>query len=166
MSEKPVTVLAPAVPIAEVACLRWGQLYGSSTWPLALVETADALRGHCWVVVTATPGKRNVSPRSCVFFMGDQVLQVSVFPDWETLPYDLFSPPTRTSSPNGFAILSQLADLKRGILVVAAATLMQRLPPCQYVLGGSFDAQDRSTPRSGILAPAAWPRPATPASLK
>jgi transcription-repair coupling factor (superfamily II helicase) len=135
MSEKPVTVLAPAAPIASSGLLRWGQLYGSSI-ALALAETAAQLPAPLLVVTVDTREAERLATE-LRFFMGDPVLPVSVFPDWETLPYDLFSPHQDIVSER-LAILSQLADIKRGILVAAAATLMQRLPPRQYVLGGTL----------------------------
>ena len=65
-------------------------------------------------------------------------LPVVPFPDWETLPYDRFSPHPDIVSQR-LAALHALPTLKRGIVVVPVATLMQRLAPLRYVVGGSFD---------------------------
>ena len=59
------------------------------------------------------------------------------FPDWETLPYDVFSPLPELVSER-LLTLHRLPDLKRGVLVVPVATLMQRLPPRDYVDGHSL----------------------------
>src|SRR5690606_14964504 len=59
-------------------------------------------------------------------------------PDWETLPYDQFSPHPEIVSQR-LATLHRLPTLKRGIVVVTVATLMQRLPPLNYVIGQTFD---------------------------
>uniref|UniRef100_UPI00241E05FB transcription-repair coupling factor n=1 Tax=Ectopseudomonas oleovorans TaxID=301 RepID=UPI00241E05FB len=50
------------------------------------------------------------------------------FPDWETLPYDSFSPHQDIISER-LQTLHRLPHLKKGILLVPVATLLQRLPP-------------------------------------
>ena len=65
-------------------------------------------------------------------------LPVLPFPDWETLPYDRFSPHPDIVSQR-LATLHRLPNLKRGIVIVPVQTLMQRLAPLQHVVGGSFD---------------------------
>ncbi len=67
-------------------------------------------------------------------------LPVLPFPDWETLPYDQFSPHPDIVSQR-LSALYRLPALKRGIVVVTVATLMQRLPPVGYVVGQTFDLQ-------------------------
>ena len=68
----------------------------------------------------------------------DAGLPVLAFPDWETLPYDRFSPHPEIVSQR-LATLRRLPSMKRGVLVVPVQTLMQRLPPLSYVVGNSFD---------------------------
>ncbi|WP_454831593.1 transcription-repair coupling factor [Pseudoxanthomonas wuyuanensis] len=68
----------------------------------------------------------------------DGDLPVLPFPDWETLPYDQFSPHPDIISQR-LAALHTLPTLKRGIVVVPVQTLMQRLPPLRHITGGSFD---------------------------
>src|SRR5690554_874208 len=65
-------------------------------------------------------------------------LPVLPFPDWETLPYDQFSPHPEIVSQR-LAALHRLPSLERGIVVVTVSTLMQRLPPPGYVIGQTFD---------------------------
>ena len=66
-------------------------------------------------------------------------LPVVPFPDWETLPYDRFSPHPDIVSQR-LAALHLLPGLRGGgILIVTVQTLMQRLAPLRYVVGGSFD---------------------------
>jgi transcription-repair coupling factor (superfamily II helicase) len=65
-------------------------------------------------------------------------LPVLPFPDWETLPYDRFSPHPDIVSQR-IRALQRLPTLARGIVVVPVATLMQRLPPPRHLVGGSFD---------------------------
>ena len=60
------------------------------------------------------------------------------FPDWETLPYDRFSPHPDIVSQR-LAALHRMPALERGIVVVPVQTLLQRLAPMRHVVGGSFD---------------------------
>ncbi len=60
------------------------------------------------------------------------------FPDWETLPYDQFSPHPDIVSQR-LAALHRLPTLARGVVVVPVQTLMQRLAPLSHIVGGSFD---------------------------
>ncbi len=65
-------------------------------------------------------------------------LPVVPFPDWETLPYDQFSPHPDIVSQR-LAALHRLPTLARGIVIVPVQTLMQRLSPLRHIAGGSFD---------------------------
>jgi transcription-repair coupling factor (superfamily II helicase) len=71
------------------------------------------------------------------FYAGDS-LSLLTFPDWEVLPYDLFSPHPDITSDR-LRALYELPQTKRGCLVVAADTLMQRLPPRAYVQARAFE---------------------------
>lgn len=64
-------------------------------------------------------------------------LQVALFPDWETLPYDTFSPDQNTISQR-LATLYNLQRLKRGLLIVPLTTLMQRLCPPSFIAGSAL----------------------------
>jgi transcription-repair coupling factor (superfamily II helicase) len=70
-----------------------------------------------------------------LFAGGD--LEVLHFPDWETLPYDLFAPHPQIVSQR-IAALYRLPSIGRGVLVVPAATLMQRLAPRSFIGGSSL----------------------------
>lgn len=62
---------------------------------------------------------------------------IHIFSDWETLPYDHFSPQEDIISQR-LLTLSQIPNLKSGIILVAATTLMHKLPPKNYVETSSF----------------------------
>ncbi len=68
----------------------------------------------------------------------DTDLPLLPFPDWETLPYDSFSPHPDIVSQR-LATLHSLPSHKRGIVIVPVQTLLQRLAPVTHVVGGSFD---------------------------
>lgn len=56
------------------------------------------------------------------------------FPDWETLPYDNFSPHQDIISER-LTVLSQCGQLKSGILIVPLTTLLHRIAPKTFIQG-------------------------------
>ncbi|MCB1798131.1 MAG: transcription-repair coupling factor, partial [Gammaproteobacteria bacterium] len=71
------------------------------------------------------------------FFLDDPTLEVLGFPDWETLPYDVFSPLPELISQR-LLTLHRLRGLQRGVIVVPVATLMQRLLPPEFLDANSL----------------------------
>ncbi|MEL7291671.1 MAG: transcription-repair coupling factor [Pseudomonadota bacterium] len=59
--------------------------------------------------------------------------EVALFPDWETLPYDNFSPHQEIISDR-IARLYQLPTLTDGITIVPISTLLQRQSPREFLL--------------------------------
>ena len=59
-------------------------------------------------------------------------LNVTFFPDWETLPYDSFSPHQDIISAR-LSALFHLQQRKQGIFILPIATLMQRVCPPSYL---------------------------------
>lgn len=59
------------------------------------------------------------------------------FPEWETLPYDRFSPHQDIVSER-LKTLYQLPNLAKGILVLPIGTVLQKVVPADYVLQHSF----------------------------
>ena len=71
-------------------------------------------------------------------FFGGGSLPILTLPDWEVLPYDLFSPHPDIVSER-LRTLSRLPSLTRGILLLSADNLLARLPPVDYVRARSFE---------------------------
>jgi transcription-repair coupling factor (superfamily II helicase) len=69
------------------------------------------------------------------FFAGD--VPVFALPDWETLPYDQFSPHQDIISQR-LKVLYELSTSKSGILIISIGTLLQRLAPVEYIQGQVF----------------------------
>ncbi len=63
--------------------------------------------------------------------------EVVHFPDWETLPYDLFSPHPDIVSQR-LAVLSRLPQMRRCLIVVPVSTLMQRVAPRGFLMAHGF----------------------------
>src|SRR6476646_4294392 len=64
-------------------------------------------------------------------------LRVNLFPDWETLPYDNFSPHQDLVSER-LATLYQISHDVCDVLIVPVATALQRLPPVAFLAAYSF----------------------------
>ena len=127
-------LLTPLLPDAHRPRVRWNRLHASAT-ALALAEAASAER-RPYVVIE--PDLRSLERRRAElqFFAPDD-LPLITLPDWEVLPYDVYSPHPDLTSQRLLA-LAELPTLARGILLVTVDTLLQRLPPRRYVAGRSF----------------------------
>jgi transcription-repair coupling factor (superfamily II helicase) len=64
-------------------------------------------------------------------------LKVCLFPDWETLPYDSFSPHQDLVSER-LSTLYQIQRREFDVVLVPAATALQRLAPPSYLAGYTF----------------------------
>ncbi|MBV8804568.1 MAG: transcription-repair coupling factor, partial [Sinobacteraceae bacterium] len=128
-------LLKPQVPTSKLRRLSWHQLYGSAA-ALALAEATRADQ-RLYVVVTDDARELERLSSELQFFAGER-LPLLTLPDWEVLPYDLFSPHPDITSQR-LRTLFELPRVKAGCLIVAADVLMQRLPPRNYVQGRAFE---------------------------
>jgi transcription-repair coupling factor (superfamily II helicase) len=128
-------LLKPPVPTSKQRRLSWHQLYGSAA-ALALAEATHSDQ-RLYVVVTDDARELERLSSELQFFAGDR-LPLLTLPDWEVLPYDLFSPHPDITSQR-LRTLFELPRLQAGCLIVAADVLMQRLPPRNYVQGRAFE---------------------------
>ncbi len=133
MSDSYYSVFDPQLPNRPGKALPWGRLPGASAG-LVVAETA---RKHSGLVVVVTTDTANADrlETELKIFAGE--LPVFAFPDWETLPYDVFSPHPDIVSRRLWT-LSRLPELTGGILVVPLANLLQRLTPGEYIAGTSL----------------------------
>ncbi|NIM26588.1 MAG: transcription-repair coupling factor [Gammaproteobacteria bacterium] len=127
-----LSVLDPRLPPAAGACRRWTSLYGSSRG----LAIAGAARNHAGPLMVVTPDAACAQrlEEEIRFFLGAAVEQTPIvnFPDWETLPYDTFSPHQDIVSER-LATLSRLSTLECGVLIVPITTLMVRIAPRTYL---------------------------------
>ena len=127
----PTRVFEPLYPSPTHPRVRWGQLYGAAL-ALALAEAAAAAPAPL-LVLTATARDAERLAGELRFF-ADASLWVGVLPDYETLPYDVFSPHPDITSQR-LATLAALPALAAGVVVAAVDALLQRLPPPAFVTG-------------------------------
>src|SRR5262252_2735757 len=96
------------------------------------------MRADARLYVLIADGARELERLSAELqFFTSGALPLLRLPDWEVLPYDLFSPHPDIISER-LQTLYELPHTRHGCLV-AADTLMQRLPPRQYVQGRAFE---------------------------
>lgn len=111
---------------------RWGQLYGSSL-PLALAEYCQHTPG---VKLLVAPDNLSASQllAELQFFLNQQQSpqEILLFPDWETLPYDQFSPHQDIISQRLYT-LSRLQQTTSSIVITATSTIMHRLCPQTFL---------------------------------
>ncbi len=110
-----------------------GPLHGSAQ-ARCIAELAGP--GRLVLVVTADTSAALTLERELPFFLqpGQEIL---AFPDWETLPYDNFSPHQDIISER-LDTLYRLPAMRSGVLVVPVSTLMHRLAPTEYIAGSSL----------------------------
>ncbi|MEO4186093.1 transcription-repair coupling factor [Acinetobacter pittii] len=110
---------------------RWvGSLLGSSA---ALLFKEIAVQHSSLLVVVARNNQHVAQLESELEFYG---IKPTIFPDWEILPYDRLSPHQDIVSER-LAILSNMPQ--KGVLLISASTLAQRVAPYSWVLGEHFD---------------------------
>ncbi len=107
-------------------------LHGSSD-ALAIAALARRRRPLAVFTSQALDGQRLA--QELPFFQPE--LRVNLFPDWETLPYDNFSPHQDLVSER-LATLYQISHDVCDVLIVPVATALQRLPPVAFLAAYSF----------------------------
>src|SRR5204862_370154 len=122
------------VPLKNNAPTRWSGLVGCAD----ALAMAAAIQQHdrLFVIVTEDNHAALRLEHELAFFL-QQAFPILHFPDWETLPYDVFSPLPEIVSDR-LKALALLPQVKRGALVVSVATLLHRLAPREHVLANSF----------------------------
>ena len=122
----------------------WGRLIGAS---LALV-TAELAQssGRPVLLLAEDPRHADQLEAEIRFFAGD-ALPVEHFVEWETLPWDSFSPHQDIISQR-LRVLAGLPGMTHGVIIAAATVLQQRLPPVDYVAARSLSLrQGQELPR-------------------
>jgi transcription-repair coupling factor (superfamily II helicase) len=107
----------------------WRGLAGAGT-ALHLARAA-AHSTHPLLLVTRDAAAAARLEDELRFFAGGD-LPILTFPDYETLPYDQFSPHPDIISQR-LRVLSRLPSLRAGIIITDLSTSLQRLPPRSFV---------------------------------
>lgn len=128
------SLISPQIPQNNGQVITWSGLVGCAD---SLV-LASAITNENRLFVVVTPDNQTALrlEHELAFFLQDD-FPILHFPDWETLPYDVFSPLPEIISER-LKTLALLPQVKRGALVVSVTTLMHRLAPREHVLANSF----------------------------
>ncbi|ANJ67187.1 transcription-repair coupling factor [Halothiobacillus diazotrophicus] len=143
---KPPRIAIPKSP-ADPLFLRSESTLGTAYTLANLAQTS----AHPLLVIA--PDSRTANEMAEALALFD--FTSNIFPDWEVLPYDRFSPHQDLISDR-LARLWHLPRESRGITLIAAPTLLQRLPPPSFVTGHSFllkagDRLDREAYRQQLI---------------
>ena len=112
-------------------------LYGSSdAYALALAALELKARGQMLAVVVAqaSDGQRLLDE---IPWFGGKELRCHLLPDWETLPYDAFSPHQDLVSER-LATLHEVGNGQCDVLIVPATTALVRLAPPSFLAAYTF----------------------------
>ncbi|MFN4262430.1 MAG: transcription-repair coupling factor [Thioalkalivibrionaceae bacterium] len=119
---------------------RWTGL--NDTASVAALTAADGAFDRPMIVVTESMEAVDRFVEEFETFISGRpnAPKVLRLPDWETLPYDWFSPHEEIISER-LRTLSQLTTQTHCVLVVAVSTLIQRLPPPSWLVGAVFSVK-------------------------
>ena len=111
----------------------WNKLYGSSL-ALSVVEAARKHDNGPIVIIVEDVIHADVLTKEIEFYK-DEKQTIFHLPDWETLPYDIFSPHQDIIAER-LTTLHALQHIHNGdILIIPLNTLAQRLAPKSYIQG-------------------------------
>ncbi|WP_404326177.1 transcription-repair coupling factor [Cobetia sp. UIB-001] len=128
------TPLTPPLPRSRRETTFW-MLNDPSAAALALARLADADEAPLMVITPDTASAQRLE--ADLRFYTRHPERLLPFPDWETLPYDSFSPHQDIVSER-LRTLRTLQTSRRAIVPVPVNTLMQRLAPVDYIAGQVF----------------------------
>ncbi|WED43878.1 transcription-repair coupling factor [Legionella cardiaca] len=121
----------------------WGNLYGCSL-PLAIAEYCQQKAGIKLLVAPDNLSAGQLLAELRFFLSDKNAPELLFFPDWETLPYDQFSPHQDIISER-LATLSRLQQVSNAIVISSASTLMHRLCPPQFLHHHALILQEGQT---------------------
>ncbi len=120
------------IPKKQTDVMQFGQLIGSA---LSLA-CAEIIAKHDGPVVIVTDDMQQTT-RIFEELKQFSPYQSLLFPDWETLPYDSFSPHQDIVSER-LSCLFQLTHFEKGALILPVNTLMQKVCPSSFFGGHVF----------------------------
>mgnify|MGYP000496966038 CR=1 FL=1 len=110
------------------------RIFSESGTVWTLTNTAKNM-GSPLLVIASDAQHAEAIEQACRFFAPE--LPCAIFPDWETLPYDHFSPHQEIISER-LKLLYELPHWQQGIIVIALNTLLVRLAPKSYLMQKVF----------------------------
>lgn len=131
-----LTAFAPPLPTRRGEALHYGRLYGSAL-ALLIASAAKQHKGLLMVVTNDMTEALRLETELRFYLGNNSAYPILAFPDWETLPYDVFSPHQDIVSQR-LETLYRLPNTRRGILLAPVTMLLQRLAPRSFLQGNTF----------------------------
>ena len=129
-----MSIFNPPLPSKEHHHVTWGRTYGCSKG-LALAKAVEQFSGLTVMITPDIQTAHNLE--SELEFFCKQEIDIYLFPDMETLPYDVFSPHEDIISDRIHALAS-LPKTKQGALIISAGTMLSKLASKDFILGQSL----------------------------
>lgn len=127
-----LSLLQPHLPDDKTQSTGWGQLHGCSQ-SLLIAHTLKQHQGLSVLITEETHSAYKAAEEISFFAdQDDKPLTIHVFPDWETLPYDIFSPLEDIVSDR-LTTLTALPKMTEGLLIVSIQSLLHRLAPTDFI---------------------------------
>ena len=130
-----MNIFNPPLPNKDHSHVTWGRSYGCSKG-LALANAIQQFNGFT-LIITPDIHTAQVIEAELEFFYQDHA-DILVFPDSETLPYDVFSPHEDIISER-LLTLSSLPKADSGALIISASTILSKLANKSFILGQTLD---------------------------
>lgn len=128
------------------------EVHGSSD-AYMLAQAAAALKEQgrmLTVIVASATDARRLLSEIVWFGQGEQKLRCHLLPDWETLPYDAFSPHQDLVSER-LATLYEVQNSQCDVLLVPATTALLRMAPPEFLAAYTFFFKKGETLDEGRL---------------
>ena len=120
----------------------WNGLLAGSKY-LAIAQAAETYPGLS-VLICKNSAEAYEAETALSVYLQNSNTEILSFPDWETLPYDQFSPHQDIISQR-LETLSKLNQKKKALLICSCTTLMHRLAPSDFILSQSFQLEKGDT---------------------
>jgi transcription-repair coupling factor (superfamily II helicase) len=120
---------------------RWGGLMGPSA-SMGIAYIAENSQTPCLVITEDLASAEKLHTE--LKYLTQNSLPVALFPDWETLAYDHFSPHQDIISTR-IGLLSRIQHWQNGIIIASVTTLMHRLAPREYIQGRGYSIKINET---------------------
>lgn len=124
----------PPLPQHPGENFLWKNLHGASVG-LALSHALN--NAQCPTLIIAPDNLYIDHLVEALHFFSGKKEHLLLFPDWETLPYDHFSPHQDIISER-LSALYKIPGMQTGAIITTVSTLMHHLPPRDYLDGESF----------------------------
>ena len=126
-----MSIFNPPLPEKDHPHVTWGKTYGCSKG-LAIAKAVERYSGLT-IIITPDIQSAHTLENELSFFCSQQI-EVYLFPDTETLPYDVFSPHEDIISDRILALAS-LSKTHHGALIISVGTFLARLAAKDFILG-------------------------------